>query len=268
MDTTNKELNLIKGIVNKHAFYDSYNYHDFWLNRDYEHRSEVIALVNFFKKIDRYGGVAVDVGGGMGRLTPYYASLYGKKIILDPSLIQLDKARSLLTPYYSNLSFVHGIAQRIPLTSNEADLILCVRVFHHVRNSAAVINECARVLAPGGYLILEVANKLHAKNRFKALIKGEIKNFSSAEPVQVNSDLKEKNVLFLNHNPHVIEQELQQAGFKIVAKRSVSNFRLKLFKKLLPLSVLLIMEQLMQTWLASSHFGPSIFFLAKKVDKN
>jgi ubiquinone/menaquinone biosynthesis C-methylase UbiE len=263
-----QEFHLMERVGEKHKFYDSYNYSDFWLDRDYENRSEAIVLANFFKKINHSGGVAVDVGGGMGRLTPYYAPLYGKKIILDPSLIQLDKAKSLLAPYYPNLSFVHGIAQKIPLADNEADLILCVRVFHHVKNSAVVINECARVLAPGGYLILEVANKLHAKNRFKALMTGNVKKFSDPAPVQVNSDLKEKNVLFLNHNPHTIEQELQRAGFKIVAKRSVSNFRLNLFKKLLPLDILLIMERLAQPRLASIQFGPSMFFLAKKIDKN
>jgi len=49
---------------------------------------------------------------------------------------------------------VHGDADALPFADASFDTVLCTQVIEHVREPAAVIAECARVLRPQGTLIL------------------------------------------------------------------------------------------------------------------
>ena len=49
---------------------------------------------------------------------------------------------------------VHGHAEALPLDDASFDTVLCTQVVEHVREPQAVIAECARVLRPGGALII------------------------------------------------------------------------------------------------------------------
>ncbi|MCL4400220.1 class I SAM-dependent methyltransferase [Patescibacteria group bacterium] len=245
------------------AFYDFYDYKTFWVKREYDHQADVIALKRFLKKVDGERQRIIDVGVGLGRLVPYYAPLYKEAVLLDSSTLQLKKTRHRLDEKYSNLTFVHGMAQDMSFPSNHADVILCVRVSHHIIDLFKFIRESFRVLKPGGYLILEVANKLHMKARLPALFRGTLKQLYSPDPVPVN-DESEDDIPFVNHNPKTVERTLRGAGFRIVAVRSVSNFRSPLLKKIVPLKILLLLEWMTQRLFARLWFGPSIYFLAEK----
>ena len=49
---------------------------------------------------------------------------------------------------------VHGSADALPFEDGSFDTVLCTQVIEHVRTPNAVIAECARVLRPGGVLIV------------------------------------------------------------------------------------------------------------------
>ncbi|MDE1941476.1 MAG: hypothetical protein KGI66_05120, partial [Patescibacteria group bacterium] len=68
----------------------------------------------------------------------------------------------------------------------------------------------------------------------------------------------------VNHVPHEISLILTTVGFNILAKKSVSNLRWPLLKKVLPASVLLFVEKRVQRPLAGIWFGPSAYFLARR----
>ena len=53
-------------------------------------------------------------------------------------------------------------------------------------------------------------------------------------------------------------------NLKVEKILSVSNLRSPGLKKIVPTSVMLKTEQIMQPMLAKSFFGPSVFFLVKK----
>jgi len=144
---------------------------------------------------------------------------------------------------------------------------LCVRVFHHVEDIDQALSNVNYLLEKNGYLILEFANKLHGKAIFKNLLKG---NFTF--PLEIYSldrrskkNIKQNSILFLNHHPDIVSKSLKENGFKIIDQYSVSNFRYKLFKKILPLKILLYLEEVSQKFLSKINFGPSIFVLAKKI---
>lgn len=155
-----------------YSFYDSYDYAHFWTGREYEHRADVMALIRLLKQAHNERRVVIDVGGGMGRMVKYYSPFYKKAIIVDPSLDQMEEGKKIFggeLPGHAHVSFVKGIAQQLPFPSNYADLLICIRVSHHIENINAVIRESKRVLSPGGYFILEIANKIHMKARLRAI---------------------------------------------------------------------------------------------------
>jgi len=246
------------------AFYDSYNYATFWDGRDYEHHSDAIALVSFLKQNKTNHNLIIDVGGGLGRLAPYYAPAFKEAVLLDPSVVQLERTKSEIGETYPNLSFVRGIAQNLPFPDASVDTIVCVRVSHHIPDFADAIKEYMRVLSPGGYLILEIANKMHIKARINALLKGESKKINSEAPIKVAEDQSKYDTPFVNHNPNRVKRELEKAGFKILDTRSASNFRSQTLKKIIPKKALIFFDKILQKPLSYIKFGPSIYFLARK----
>lgn len=72
---------------------------------------------------------------------------------LDLSPGMLKKAR-VKGRGISNLSFVEGDAEQLPLEANSFDLILCSHSFHHYPNKDTALSEMRRVLTTDGTLIL------------------------------------------------------------------------------------------------------------------
>ncbi len=265
MNTQTNISSDIKKTRKPFSFYDSYDYATFWRGRDYEHSADVIAVTSLLRRTSSARHRVIDIGGGMGRMTQYYADAYEEAIIMDSSLDQLEKAKSMYGERYPHILFKEGIAQQLPFPNEYADLLLCIRVSHYIKNIKAVIFESERVLVPGGYFILEIANKIHMKARWRAWLNViKKRELFSESPSWVYA--KHNSIVFVNHHPHIVEKEIYEAGFSIVSKRSVSNFRSPLLKKIIPTSVLLLLERITQPLFASWFFGPSIYFLLKKKD--
>lgn len=246
------------------AYYDEFDYQQYWVGREYEDRAEKIAIKKFFEKIPQKESL-IDIGAGFGRLTSAYSPLFKKCFLVDPSEDLLGQAK-LNFKGLKNLTFKVGEAEKLPVDSESFDVALMVRVIHHLEDPTKALAEVYRVLKPGGFLILEFANKIHFRARIRALLKGNFSfasDFSPQEqrtPISINTG----KIAFLNHHLEKIKQDLKKAGFKILEVLSVSNFRLPLIKKLIPSPLLLFLESLLQKPLARVSFGPSLFILAQK----
>lgn len=244
------------------AAYDSYDYPSYWIGREYEHRSEVIALKNFLAKIPKRGKL-IEIGAGFGRLAPIYLPQVEWAVLVDPSGKLLQLASSNLAPSFSNFSITRGQAENLPAQIKEDfDIAVMVRVLHHIENPQVVIKEISKSLKPDGYLIIEFANKIHFKARIRALLRGDF--FFSRNRKSLDLSTGPGDIRFLNHHPQKIIGSLQKSGFKIIDKLSVSNFRSIGLEKILPLPLLLLLERIMQKFASPFFFGPSIFVLAKK----
>jgi len=247
-------------------YYDdpSYNYQKYWQTREYENQSEKIALKKLLVFIPKKGSL-IDIGGGFGRLVPDYAPLFKTCLLVEPSKKLLNQAKKLC-PKYKNLSLKKSFVEKLPVKSQSFDVALLIRVLRHLTNLPQVIKEVKRALKPGGYLILEFANKMHFKNCLKALLRLDFKFFTDHTPKDVSQ--KEGVAPFFNYHPNQIKTLLLGNGFKIIKFLPVSNFRHPLCKKLVPLKILLFFESTFS--LLISHFsplrscGPSIFILAQK----
>lgn len=247
------------------SYYDDphYDYQKYWQGRKYEDQSERQALAKLLKDVSG-NKIMADIGGGFGRLTPVYASHFKQCYIIDPSSRMLKEAKKLKKKY-PHLLLRQGFVENLPLRDNFLDLALIVRTFHHLSDPHRAIKELYRVIKPSGYLILEFPNKIHFKNFLEALIKMDFHSLSQ-QPEDIST--RENVAPFFNFHPLYIKKMVKNQGFYILKTLSVSNFRLPLLKKILPLPVMMFLESAFSA--ASEfmpllrYFGPSVFLLARK----
>jgi len=238
----------------------SHNYLNYWDGRDYEHAAEEMAIKRLLegKKFRN----AVDVGGGYGRLCVLLENYAENVTLAEPSQQQLDIAKDFLKDY-PEVDQKLLQADDLQFTDGAIDLLTMVRVMHHLPDPAPEFKEISRVLASDGYAIIEVANYLHARNRVKHFVHHKK---LPTQPVDIRSE-KNKNeneIPFVNHNPKTVIKQLAHAGLKVERILSVSNLRSQGLKKVVPRSVMLAIEGILQPRLAHSYFGPSVFLLVKK----
>jgi SAM-dependent methyltransferase len=237
-----------------------HNYLRYWDGRDYEHAAEEMAISRLLK--DKHFELAVDVGGGYGRLSKYLTKFSDKVILAEPSQQQLDIGAEYLkdTPQVDRRLWQ---AADLKLKDGEADLVLVVRVLHHLPDPMPEFSEIARVLKPGGTFLMEFANNAHFLNRVRYGLKGKP---IPREPVDIRSaeHKKDSEIPFVNHHPATVMRQLERSGFSVDKALSGSNLRNPTIKKVLPRSVLLNLEKVMQPALAGAHFGPSLWLLMHK----
>jgi len=116
---------------------------------------------------------------------------------------------------------------------------------------------------PGGTLILEYANSHHFKARIKSWLTGQPLLLTPIERRSL-TNIRRHTIPFVNHAPLAVIKLLSASGFQIKKTLSVSNFRLPRLKQILPLKVLLSLENFVQIPFAAGCIGPSIFVLAEK----
>lgn len=238
-----------------------FNYQIYWEGRDYEHRAEEIALKRLLG--GKHVATALDIGGGYGRLSRLLTDYASEVILAEPSQQQLDMAKEYLKKH-PKVKLRQMQADDLKLNPRSVDLAIMVRVMHHLPDPTAEFNEIAKILKPKGLLVLEVANYSHARNRIKYYLKGEK---LPEEPVDIRSEpnKKKSEIPFVNHNPKTVIKQLAQAGFKVEKALSVSNLRSPRLKRIVPTALMLSVERLLQPTLAHTYFGPSVFFLVRKV---
>lgn len=247
------------------AYYDKFDYPSYWIGREYEHKAEVIAINSFLEKIKSINNL-LEIGAGYGRLTPMYLHRAKNIYLSDPSSRLLSMASKKLKS--KKINIVHASLEHLEnkLKYKKMDLIIVVRVLHHIKNTNEVFNFVHRHLSENGYAIFEFANKLHTKSILKELLRGNFTVFYDIFPKDIRSkkSIKRHMIEFKNYHPGYILELIKNSGFKIIDVRSVSNVRSSFLKKYIPLEVLCYIESLLQPILAAIYFGPSTFVLVQK----
>ncbi|MGO8957612.1 MAG: class I SAM-dependent methyltransferase [Streptosporangiaceae bacterium] len=250
------------GLAARPAFYDDsdLNYLDYWSDRDYEHHAEVMAIRRLL------GGLsfrdALDIGGGYGRLSVVLSEHATKVTLIDSSSQQIELAHRFLIGHPRIECRVMDAAA-LRFKDQSFDLVTLIRVLHHLPDPADELREMYRVLRPGGYAVVEVANSTHAINRVRYLVRHEQIPLTAIN-VRSARSRQPDGIPFVNHHPHTIISQLTAAGFAVQRSLSVSNLRHPALKKALPLRSMLLAEKVLQKGLARVTFGPSLFLLLRK----
>lgn len=104
---------------------------------------------------DRGIGRLLDIGTGTGRLLELLAPRVDTALGIDASRAMLALARARLAkPGLSHCAVRQADMYRLPLGDAGYDLVVLHMVLHHAEDPASVLAEAARVLKPGGRLVV------------------------------------------------------------------------------------------------------------------
>lgn len=101
-------------------------------------------------------GDAADVGCGTGRVTAMLSDLGHHVTGIDPSDAMLERARAKGIA----ATFERGSFEALPLADDSVDLVTCALALTHVTDLGPAVREFARVLRPGGHVVLSDVHPL------------------------------------------------------------------------------------------------------------
>jgi SAM-dependent methyltransferase len=91
----------------------------------------------------------LDLGAGTGKLTRLLVSAFARVVAVEPA----DAMRRLLANLCPKAEAIAGSAEAVPLTDASVDAVFVAQAFHTFDDERA-LREIARVLRPGGALVL------------------------------------------------------------------------------------------------------------------
>ena len=97
--------------------------------------------------------VVGDLGCGTGQLAATVAPFVSRVIAVDRSADMLQSARRRLREL-ANVELRRGDLEALPITSEALDAATLLLVLHHIPDPSAVLADVARVLKPGGRLLI------------------------------------------------------------------------------------------------------------------
>lgn len=109
----------------------------------------------------------IELGSGTGRFTHMLADIgSGLVYAIEPS----HRMRKIAARYLrADVHPVAGRAEAIPMATNSCDAVVMFFVIHHVANLPAAAREIARVLRPGGRLLVagSFSDRLHPRAYYR-----------------------------------------------------------------------------------------------------
>jgi hypothetical protein len=115
-----------------------------------------------------------------------------------------------------------------------------------------VLRGVAEILAPGGALVLEFANKQNLKAILRYAARRQAWSPFDWDPVEFAA-------LNFDFHPAWMRQQLAAAGLRVRGQRTVSHFRVPALKRLVPARLLAALDGLCQPTGALWQLTPSVF---------
>lgn len=106
----------------------------------------------------RQGELILDVGCGKA-IDGAHLSEKGARVIgLEPSRVMLGRAREYLSADGAQVDLAQGIGESLPFKTHSFDKVMCKGALDHFFSPGQTMEEIARVLKPGGEVIISIAN--------------------------------------------------------------------------------------------------------------
>jgi SAM-dependent methyltransferase len=223
---------------------------DFWegRGRDYEDQVERGVLRRW---LPSSGKRLLEIGAGFGRLTSEY-SAFEQVVLLDYSFSQLQYAREHFGD--EGYLFVAANAYKLPFKPGVFDAATMIRVIHHMADAELAVSQVRRVLTPDATFILEHANKRNLKAVLRYWLGRQRWSPFSQEPVEFVD-------LNFDFQPAHIRHALESNQLAVTARVPVSYLRLGIFKRILPISLLVVLDRALQA--TGLLYSPSVFIQSR-----
>ncbi len=244
--------------------------------REYEDRTEAIALKRL---LPSSGKLLLELGAGAGRNTPRYTD-FEQIVLLDYSRTQLEQAQGRLRKSASEQEsrsaserkskrakkqisnsnryiYVAADVYRLPFVDGLFDTATMIRALHHMAEAPKALGQVKNVLSPGGIFILEFANKLNLKAIIRYLLRRQEWSPFTLEPVEFAK-------LNFDFHPKAVRGWLNELGFRVEKTLTLSHFRVGFLKRLIPTSILVFLDSILQSTGGIFQLTPSVFVRARK----
>ncbi len=128
----------------------------------------------------------LEVGGGRGSLSAYFADEGIKCTLLDTSTSILDIAKEIFDANGLKAEYIEGNAMKLPFDDNSFDIVTSIGLFEHFEDIETPLNEQFRVLRSGGtcliYIVPERPDNVQRHYRWmNKILKFLANTFTSAE---------------------------------------------------------------------------------------
>ncbi len=122
-----------------------------------------------FARLNAVGVRFLDVGCGTGMLTNYLKELFWQAQVTGIDVDERALAQAGERYAFQGIEFVQADARSLAFEQAAFDCVVVSNVFHHlaVANRAAVVEECVRVLKPGGMLVIFELNPWNGSVRWR-----------------------------------------------------------------------------------------------------
>ena len=127
-----------------------------------------------------------------------------------------------------------------------------IRTLHHMADAPRALRQVRQALQPGAVFILEFANKQNLKAILRYLLRRQSWSPFSPEPVEFAA-------LNFDFHPAAVRAWLKDCQFSIERQLTVSHFRMGVFKRLVPLGLLVSLDSLAQLTGNWWQLSPSVF---------
>jgi len=111
------------------------------------------------KEVDPgHGELILDVGCGKAIDGARLWEKGAKVIGLEPSHVMMVRAKQYLNESNAQVALAQGIGENLPFKPHSFDKVMCKGALDHFFSPSETMEEIARVLKPGGEMIISIAN--------------------------------------------------------------------------------------------------------------
>jgi ubiquinone/menaquinone biosynthesis C-methylase UbiE len=180
-----------------------------YARRGFARRLDLIRLI-----LTRHVGPGdswVDLGCGSGVLCRELLALGASVVAVDGSPRMLSHAQEQMgAEYAGRVSWIQSDVQSIDVLKNGAfDGVLCSSVLEYLDRPDALLKEVARILSPGGVLVISLPPTLSAVRVIEKGIRAFMSMFGKDKFTYLS-------VSRLEISPRAIDRLLQEAGFSVI----------------------------------------------------
>lgn len=224
--------------------------------RVYEDAVEAVALKRLLPSA---GKLMLELGAGAGRNTQRYQN-FEQVVLLDFSRSQLQQARQRLGED-QRYRYVAADIYHLPFVSGLFDAATMIRTLHHMANARQALDQVHQVMQNNAIFILEFANKQNLKSILRYALRQQSWNPFSPEPIEFAP-------LNFDFHPATVRTWLKVSGFVVERQLTVSHLRMRLFKRFLPLGLLVTLDALFQKTGNLWQLTPSVFVRSRTIAEN